>query len=137
MMVYVGLAIGAIFGGLARFSLSVAIPNVNHWPMAILVINLSGSLVLGWFYGVGGRRSMPAWLRVGFGTGLIGSYTTFSTFSLNIVQLLPQHAWVAVFYALVSLIGGPFLAYLGDFLATLPARRAVETADSEQAGVGR
>ena len=79
-MTYLALIIGSLLGGILRYALRMAIPTPDSFPLGILIINLSGSLILGVFYGVSDTRRIKLWLRVGFGTGVIGTFTTFSTF---------------------------------------------------------
>ncbi|XID94719.1 fluoride efflux transporter CrcB [Paenibacillaceae bacterium WGS1546] len=104
-------------GAVMRFS-------VGHWthgwwsapfPLGTLLVNLSGCLALGWFASwAESRHALPSWLRVGVGTGLIGAYTTFSTFSMETVSLLQQRlAGLALLYVIASLFGGLAFAWLG------------------------
>ena len=59
----------------------------SDFPLGILVVNLSGSFVLGVLVGVGAHHGLSApWVTV-LGTGLIGAYTTFSTFTFDTVRL--------------------------------------------------
>lgn len=90
----------------------------SAFPLGTLLINLTGSLILGWFTAWAIRRpALPEWLRLGFGTGLIGAYTTFSTFSVEMLTLLQDgRAGYAAIYLAASLIGGLLLAWAGFML---------------------
>ncbi len=85
------------------------------FPLATLAINLTGCLALGWFTAWAARRpGLPEWLRLGIGTGLIGAYTTFSTFSVETLTLLRDgQAGAAALYVGASLIGGLAFAWAG------------------------
>ena len=80
---------GAVCGALARWRLSRA--SSPSWP-ATAGINAVGSLFLGMLAGYSGERAPRAMLLMG--TGFMGSFTTFSTFSLDVVRLAEQGAWV-------------------------------------------
>lgn len=114
-MAYFSLLIGAIIGGILRYSLEVLIPS-NGFPTATLLVNLSGSLILGLFYGGAEVLQIKHWHRIGFGTGVLGTFTSFSTFCLDATHLASTDLPLAVLYAFLSMIGGPVLAFLGDGL---------------------
>lgn len=79
------VAIGAVFGVLARLLLSNAIKRKwqTEFPFATLVLNLSGSFLLGLLFASG----LNSHLQLLIGTGFIGTYTTFSTFKLENIEL--------------------------------------------------
>jgi fluoride exporter len=59
----------------------------SEFPLGIMAVNLSGSLALGLLVGLGMNHGLSAtWVTIG-GVGLIGSYTTFSTFTFDTVRL--------------------------------------------------
>ncbi|KTR41381.1 chromosome condensation protein CrcB [Curtobacterium oceanosedimentum] len=58
------------------------------FPLGTLVINVSGSLVLGLLTGAGESGALPLPMVAVLGTGMMGGYTTFSTASVETVQLL-------------------------------------------------
>jgi len=72
-----GLAKGRVVG--SRFA---------GFPVGTLLINVSGSLVLGVLTGLGQAGTIPASTVAVLGTGMMGGYTTFSTASVETVQLL-------------------------------------------------
>ncbi|MFX4300773.1 fluoride efflux transporter FluC [Alicyclobacillus tolerans] len=114
---------GAIIGGVLRFCLSVWIPTPEGFPLGILFINLSGSLLLGAFQAYVAQKSLPEWLILGLSTGCIGTYTTFSSYCLGVQQLAIHHLGWAVFYALGSLIAGPLTAFFGEWMVNLSVRK--------------
>lgn len=106
--------IGGIIGGASRCGLGFIIPAPSGFPLDILIINLVGSLALGTLNGVAASTKMKPWLRNGIGTGMIGSFTTFSTFCVGTIRLAQVHALSALVYVAISLIAGPLLALSGE-----------------------
>jgi len=88
-VIVAGLAVAGALGALLRHLVDHLVQRRirSGFPLGILVVNLSGSLALGFLVASGLRHGIPAaWLTVA-GTGLIGSYTTFSTFAFDTVRL--------------------------------------------------
>jgi len=112
------LAVGAggFLGAVARYLVSLGVARVwpRPFPLGTLLINVTGSFVLGWFTTwVAARAELdPAW-RLLVATGFVGAYTTFSTFEyetrrlseagLHGLALLNVTASVLAGYAAVSL----------------------------------
>jgi CrcB protein len=118
-----GLAV-AVFGALG----ALARWGVNAWvqpatngglPWGTLVVNGVGSLGLGlltgWCLGLEGLD--PRW-RLALGTGLLGSFTTFSTFSVETIQLAESGRWgLAATNVALQLAVGLSAAAAGFFIA--------------------
>ena len=88
------------------------------FPWATMLINVTGSLVIGAVFELSQTRSigMPTVVRLFLMTGILGGYTTFSTFSLDIALLAGERAAAAaVFYAAGSVILGLVAAFAGIF----------------------
>ncbi|MCP3426400.1 CrcB family protein [Rothia sp. AR01] len=64
-------------------------------PWGTVLINLSGSFLLGLLTGLVGSRVLPEALLLVLGTGFLGGYTTYSTASFETVRLLQQRRWAA------------------------------------------
>ncbi len=90
------VGLGGCCGALARYGLSQLIARrvESGWPVATLVVNLLGCLLLGtvaaWLWS---RQGASETTRVFLTVGLLGSFTTFSTFSLETWTLLRSGAW--------------------------------------------
>ena len=112
---YVAAALGGALGALARWGLGEALPHDGGgWPWATLVVNLTGCLVLGVLLALFARHPRHPWLRPFLGTGVLGGYTTFSTFSVDAVQLADAGRWpLAAGYVAVSVAGGVLAAAAG------------------------
>ena len=102
------VAVGGALGALARFGISTAL--TSSW--ATVLVNLVGCLLLGLL--VGARRE-DLLLRAFAGTGVLGGFTTMSTFAVEADRLDPG---AAVAYVAVSVVGGLALARVGLRLAS-------------------
>lgn len=86
------IALGGMAGALARYGLSRYIGrHVNDiFPWGTLAVNLSGALLIGALYELFDRSLVPPHLRSLAAIGFLGAYTTFSTFSLETVNMLRE-----------------------------------------------
>lgn len=84
------VAAAASVGAVCRYLLDLAIEHrtAAAWPLGTLVINLTGSFALGFLVGLGLYHGLGDQPRTVIGTGFVGAYTTFSTFSYETVRLL-------------------------------------------------
>ena len=116
-MVYIFVGIAGILGALSRYYLGLSISTgwQHDFPFATLAINLIGCFVLSWLTMYISRLNiLHPYLVTGIGTGFIGSFTTFSTFSVETVKLIHASHWgLALLYVLSSLWGGLFMSWLG------------------------
>jgi fluoride exporter len=125
MMVRVALAValGGAAGSVMRFL--VASWVAAHWPrhfyLATFAVNLLGCLLIGLLSGLFLTRSdLPLELRTGLITGVLGGFTTFSSFSLEMLRLMEGGRAVEAFgYLAFSIIGGLLAAWAGLSLARL------------------
>ncbi|WP_166756098.1 fluoride efflux transporter CrcB [Modestobacter marinus] len=134
-MGYLAAALGGALGALARWGVAEALPAAHGtWPWATLLVNLTGCLLLGLLLAVVvARRPQHPWLRPFLGTGVLGGYTTFSTFSVDAVHLADAGRWpVAAAYVGASVLGGVLAAAAGVAVVRAPARRAAQTRGEEE-----
>jgi CrcB protein len=109
---YVIVFLGAGLGGMARHALNSAVPKAfgGAYPWATPIINITGSMLMGFLVGWLAFRAGAAWsqpLRLFVATGILGGYTTFSTFSLETVLLLERDAYgAAIAYVFGSVAFG-------------------------------
>ena len=122
---YVAAALGGALGALARWALGAALPSpAGSWPIATLLVNLTGCLLIGVLLAVLiARRADPAWLRPLLATGVLGGYTTYSAFALDTVHLVEAGAWAAAAgYVLASVVGGVLAVAAGLLLGRAVVR---------------
>jgi CrcB protein len=112
MAAYLWVAFGGALGSVGRFWLSglVARHAGETFPWGTLVVNVTGSFVIGLFgtiTGPEGRLLVPPWFRQPFFMlGVCGGYTTFSSFSLQTLSLLEGGQWLyAAGNVLLSVLG--------------------------------
>ncbi len=92
MMSYVWIGIGGAFGSIARAWLAVAVARITgpQFPWGTILINILGSFVIGFFGTLtasGSRFAAPTDLRAFVMIGICGGFTTFSSFSLQTLEL--------------------------------------------------
>jgi len=118
--------IGGLAGSAARIGITLVAGQIDDywWPYPTLLVNLVGSFLLGFLIGHG-MNSVPAWLRLGVTTGLLGAFTTLSAISLDVAVPIVRHGVgpliVMGSYAIGSIILGLVSAIVG---LRLGARRS-------------
>ena len=121
---YIIVFIGAGLGGVLRHALNNAIPRVLglSFPWATPVINVTGSVVMGLLVGWLAFKAGAGWsqhVRLFVATGILGGYTTFSTFSLETVLLFERQAYAA---AAAYVLGSVICGVLGLYVALMFTR---------------
>ncbi len=112
-MTLVAVVLGGILGTGVRLAISQLVAPGSAFPWATLLINVVGSFVLG-FLVARVWPTAPAWLRAGLGTGVLGSFTTFSAVIVSLLTLTAAGMTpLAVVYLVVSLLLGFAAALLG------------------------
>lgn len=123
MPVFLLVGVAGAIGALLRYSLSFIVPFAGSmFPLATVTANLVGSFLLGLLAAFfSGKRQLSEKTEAFLYTGLIGSFTTFSTFSVETISLIHEHAYfTAIAYVIVSAVGGLFLAMLGFSIGRRP-----------------
>jgi CrcB protein len=121
-LAWLGFVVAAAAGASLRYRVdqTVAERAGGTFPWGTLVINITGSLVLGILTGLGLYHAFPKAPRVILGTGFCGAYTTFSTFTFETVRLAEDGAVSeAVRNALGTLVTCAAAAAFGLALASI------------------
>lgn len=113
---FLAIALAGGLGAVCRFMVDGAIswrragwPSGGALPRSTILINVSGSLLLGFLAGIATAHAVPHGLQLVAGTGFLGGYTTFSTASVETVRLLQEREYGA---ALVNGLGVALVAIL-------------------------
>lgn len=119
---YLMVLAGAGFGGLARYVLGAWIMEKygGRFPLGTLVINVSGAFLIGLVMTLLTDRlpPHPNW-RLFLVVGVLGGYTTFSSFEYELLETVRDGEWwISLFYAAGSVVLGYIAVWLGSTLAT-------------------
>src|SRR5215469_8910430 len=98
---YLAVAVGGALGSVARFFVSGLVANSfgGTFPWGTLIVNVSGSFVIGFFAtltGPDGRLLVSGTVRQFVMVGICGGYTTFSSFSIQTLSLMRDGEWFDV-----------------------------------------
>ncbi|MGA7273100.1 MAG: CrcB family protein [Acidimicrobiia bacterium] len=107
---------GGLIGSAARMGVGELVGSGGSgFPWATLGVNLVGAALAGFYLARRQRSVWPRWSLGFWAIGALGSFTTFSGFSVEVVRLTDDgRGWVAVAYVLVSMLGGVLAALIGD-----------------------
>jgi len=121
------VALGGAIGSLLRYQVGrlmthlIGVQAVTTFPWATLTVNVVGSLAMGLLAGTLARFGQGGehW-RLFVGVGVLGGFTTFSAFSLELFMLIDRHQGALAFtYAAVSVLAGLSAMFIGVILMRL------------------
>lgn len=107
------VGIGGFLGTLCRAGVSFLFPFIL-FPWGTLIVNVTGSFLLGFLFALCTRFPQLEKWRLALGTGLLGSYTTFSAWSAEMLQM--KSVPLQLTYLGVTFLLGPLFAWWGDQL---------------------
>jgi fluoride exporter len=117
MPVTLAVAIGGALGAVARYGLDRLVERRSFavFPWSTFTINVSGCLLIGAVIAaLVDRHHTPAWLRVGLVMGVLGGYTTFSTYAQETLDLIEEnHLAVAAVYCVGTVTAGVVAVLIG------------------------
>jgi CrcB protein len=117
---FLAVALAGSAGAVLRYVIGLQIGRFNiRFPLATFIINITGSMFLGWFAAYAGRHQISDTTRVAIAVGFVGAYTTFSTWMYESARLLDDKAWLE---ATANLAGSLFLGLLAVRLGIMMAR---------------
>jgi CrcB protein len=125
MSIYIAIAVGGSLGAVSRYWVST---STYQWlglgfPYGTLTVNLLGSLVMGFLSVLLVHRfNVSDEIRIGLLAGFLGSFTTFSTFAMDTLQLAGNEAMMkAIAYILLSVL----LCILGAWAGLVTAKQLI------------
>ncbi len=116
------VALAGGLGAVTRFVVDAAVTRRTRsvrLPVGTIVVNVTGSLLLGLVVGWWSSRTGDPTLRAILGTGFLGGYTTFSTASVEAARLVrAERPWSVLLHAGGTLVAGVLAAALGFWLGS-------------------
>ena len=107
------VALGGAIGAVLRFGIGNIIES-SEFPLSTILVNVSGSFILGMLAVMAINNGYSEELMLFFGTGLLGAFTTMSTFSLETLTLVKNDNYtLALVYACISFILCILFAFVG------------------------
>tara|TARA_B110001452_G_scaffold255760_1_gene248494 strand:+ start:2838 stop:3191 length:354 start_codon:yes stop_codon:yes gene_type:complete len=106
---YLLVALGGAIGATLRFAVS----EIIETPQGTLLVNALGSLLLGVCMAALANEVISKEMSLLLGTGILGAFTTMSTFSIETMELWNEQQSKAIGYVLLTMVVCPFLAYAG------------------------
>jgi CrcB protein len=123
LLEYMAIGAAGFLGAVARVAVARAMGRFFpvRFPVGTLVINVTGSFILGFFLtNIADRPSVSDTTRLAIGAGFVGAYTTFSTFMFESNALVDEGAG---FQAIANLFGSLLLGLLAVRAGILVGRR--------------
>lgn len=117
MIDILAVLIGGFIGAVARYGISSYLSRkmTTSFPWGILSVNLLGALVIGFVFPENGEVTKTAELLLI--TGVLGGFTTFSTFGMESIELLKKGSYLHLaIYMIVTVFGGMLLFSAGYLL---------------------
>ncbi|MDP4500972.1 FluC/FEX family fluoride channel [Nonomuraea turcica] len=113
--VLAAISAGGVLGALARYGVSLALPHApTGFPWSTFLINVSGCLLIGVLMVLVNEMRTGRLLRPFWGVGVLGGYTTFSTYIIDIHQAMRAGApGVALAYLLATLVAALLAVWAG------------------------
>ena len=135
------IALGGALGSVARYWFAVlALPVSRELPWGTIAINIIGSFAIGFFGTLttaSGRHPLPETARLFFMVGVCGGFTTFSSFSLQTLDLLrggaPGRAVANIGLSVLLCLGAVTLGHIAAAQFNAGARQVAQTAEEESA----
>jgi len=125
MSIYFAIAVGGSLGAMSRYWVSMTTYQWlgQNFPHGTLAVNLLGSVAMGFLSVLIVQRfQVSDEIRIGLLAGFLGSFTTFSTFALDTLQLATSEAvFKAVLYVLLSVV----LCILGVWAGLAAAKQMI------------
>lgn len=110
----IAVALGAAIGAGLRYGVLLLLPLGKGFPWATFLVNMAGCLALGMLAGAAQAQEVDETMRLFLAVGVLGSFTTFSTFALEGVQMTQRgETGLAALYVAGSVIAGLLLAWGG------------------------
>lgn len=103
--IFLLIAVGGAIGSIARYLITTYFAKFFPFPFGTFIINISGCLLIGIFYGLSERFNFTFEWRIFLTTGLCGGFTTFSAFAYENIKLLQTEQYFTFsLYSITSIL---------------------------------
>lgn len=109
MKIILAVGLGSFIGGICRYMVTLFIQNkfLTTFPFGTMFVNVLGCFLIGVIYALSDRGNLSPLWRMFLATGMMGGFTTFSTFSNETVSMLRDAEYVPAFsYIAFSIVIG-------------------------------
>jgi CrcB protein len=116
MKLYLLVALFGAAGSVLRYSLYLITPRFLYlnYPVSTVIVNLLGSFFIGVCISLFDKSIITENIRIYIAIGLLGGFTTFSTFSMDLFNLLNKSLYLEMIsYLVLSVFGGVLLFFAG------------------------
>lgn len=112
------VGLGGFLGSIARYLFYLIIEKklLTAFPISTFTVNVLGSLILGLVAALFLKESINEPTRLLLAVGFCGSFTTFSTFAFENLQLLNSRPLIAISYTMLSLVVGLVMVFAGYYI---------------------
>ena len=120
MKLYLLVALSGAIGSVLRYSLYVITPKIINYnfPISTIFVNLVGSFFIGFSVVFFNKNIFPMEYKIFVIYGLLGGFTTYSSFSLDLFNLLDKGSYIyAINYIFITVIFGLIFFYFGQKFA--------------------
>ncbi len=115
LIIFIGS--GGAIGSLLRYGMAQLF-STDAFPYGTLIANILGCFVLAFLTNYAFiKKNVPNDIKLAINTGIIGSFTTFSTFTVETFTLLTDHLLVGIMYSTLSIVVGLLACFIGYLLA--------------------
>lgn len=122
MRILLLIGLGSFLGGIGRYLLTIYIQArfLSSMSYGTIAVNIIGCFLIGIVFGIAEKANIPSEWRFFLATGILGGFTTFSSFSYETVALLrEQQYWYAFFNVGISIFLGLAATVVGILLTKM------------------
>lgn len=113
---FILVGLGGALGAMLRYGMTY-IPFKSHFPISTFFTNIIGAIFIGFIVGIFEKQRIGESFMLFLKTGVCGGFTTFSTFSLETLQLIENgHILMGTIYIITSVIGCIFGVFIGKYI---------------------
>lgn len=116
MKIILAIGIGSFIGGISRYLITLLIQNkfLSTFPYGTFAVNIIGCFLIGIVYALSEKGNINVEWRIFLATGILGGFTTFSSFSNETVGMMRDgQYWHAFAYVAISVIVGLTATFIG------------------------